>query len=420
MSFTMLVTLSAYGTSTKTAKAEKIKIRFLSLSTDDNRNKIRENYIKKNLEKEMPNVEVEYELGGGGQDYYNKLKTYNASGDLPDVWFSEQNLSLAVLNSGNCLDLTPYVKKEGFDKKFTMKEVIAPWKDGKIYCLQPGADQYFTPRLFFHKDIFTKYNIRVPKSFDELVAACKTLRSKGITPMAIVGKDGWTPNLHMLQTMMMIEDPKAVVNLVNNKTDFTNPVVKNALGRIQQLVKIGAFDKGVTNVDYGPAMEQFTSGKAAMLAMFTWELPNLEKSCKDLDFMLWPAAKSGVDTSAAIQYWGAPLSGYLVSKYTKNPEVAAKFAMYCAEQDALFYNIENKAPTSYNTGIKLTGLSKLQKKNLDQFNAAKLKVPSLWAAVYDPKMSAEISTADSKLLTGSYSPADFIKDINPVWKENGK
>ena len=38
----------------------------------------------------MPNVEVEYDLGGGGQDYANKLKAYNASGDMPDVWFSSR------------------------------------------------------------------------------------------------------------------------------------------------------------------------------------------------------------------------------------------------------------------------------------------------------------------------------------------
>lgn len=431
MSATMVISLAACGSSTKSetvkpdtsstsSSTEKVKIKFLSLSADDNRNKIRENYIKKNLEKDMPNVEVEYDLGGGGQDYYNKLKTYNASGDLPDVWFSEQNLSLVVLNSGNCLDLTPYVKKEGFDQNFTMKEVIAPWKDGKIYCLQPGADQYATPRLFYHKDMFTKNNIQIPKTFDELLTACKTLKDKGVIPMSIVGKDGWSPNLHMLQTMMMIEDPNVVVDLVNNKTDFKNPVVKNAIGRIQKLVQVGAFDPGVTNVDYGPAMEQFTSNKSAMLAMFTWELPGLEKQCKDLDYMLWPSAKEGVDTSASIQYWGAPLSGYLVSKATKNPEVAAKFAMYCTKQDALFYNTDNKAPTAYNTGIKLDGMSDLAKKNFDQFSAAKLKVPSLWSAVYDTKLSAEIATADSKLLTGQYSPDDFVKTINPLWLNNGK
>ena len=127
---------------------EKIKIKFLSLSADDNRNNIREKYIKVNAPKEFPNVEIEYDLGGGGQDYANKLKAYNASGDMPDVWFSEQNLSSVVVKAGNALDLLPYVKETGFDKLFSMPEMVAPDKDGKLYCVQPGADQYFTPRLY--------------------------------------------------------------------------------------------------------------------------------------------------------------------------------------------------------------------------------------------------------------------------------
>ena len=397
---------------------EKVVLKFLSLSSDENRNTIREKYIKVNVAKEMPNVEIEYDLGGGGQDYAIKLKAYNASGDMPDVWFSEQNLSSVVVQSGNALDLQSYVVKAGFDKKFKMKEVIAPDKDGKLYCVQPGADQYFTPRLWYHKDVFAKNNIAVPTTFDELVKACEALKKTGIIPMSIVGKDGWTPNLHMLQTMIMAEDPQVAIDLANNATDFTNPVVKNALGRIQTLVNAGAFDAGVTNVDYGPAVEAFTSGKAAMLAMFTWELSNLEKAVPDLDFMVWPSAKEGVDANNAIQFWGAPLSGYLVSAATKNPEVAANFAMFCATQDALYYNTESKAPTALDTGIAIEGMSALAQKNYDQFSNAATKVGSLWAATFSTAMSAEIATRNSMLLTGTYSPDDYIKDISPIWADN--
>lgn len=413
-------TQAAEPAKTEAPAAEKVKIKFLSLSSDDNRNNIREKYIKVNVAKDLPNVEVEYDLGGGGQDYANKLKAYNASGDMPDVWFSEQNLSSVVVAAGNALDLAKYVKDSGFDQKFKMKEVIAPDKDGKLYCVQPGADQYFTPRLWYHKDVFAKYGVEVPKTFDELVNVCKTLKGKGIVPISIVGKDGWTPNLHMLQTMIMAEDPQVALDLVNNKTDFSNPVVKSALGRIQTLVKAGAFAQGVTNIDYGPAVEMYTSGKSAMLAMFTWETTNLEKACPDTDFIVWPSAKDGVDANASIQYWGAPLSGYLVSAKTANPEVAAQFAMFCATQDALYYNIEQKAPTSLDTGVKIEGISPLLQKTLDQFSATTLKVPSLWSSVFNAQMSAEIATQNSKLLTGDYSPDDYIKAINPIWAENFK
>lgn len=410
--------VSTGGDEQEQKPAEKVRIKFLSLSSDENRNNIREKYIKVNVSKEFPNVEVEYDLGGGGQDYANKLKAYNASGDMPDVWFSEQNLSTVVISAGNALDLYPYVIETGFDKKFKMKELVQPDKDGKLYCVQPGADQYFTPRLWYHKDIFEQYNLETPKTFDELVSLCETIKSKGLVPISIVGKDGWTPNLHMVQTMIMAEDPQVAIDLANNKTDFSNPVVKNALARIQKLVQIGAFADGVTNIDYGPAIEMYTSGKAAMLAMFSWELGNLETASPDTDFIPWPSASESVDPNNVIQYWGAPLSGYLASANTKYPEIAAKFAMFCAEQDALYYNIEQKAPTMLDTGIKIEGVSPLMQKNLDQFDAAKIKVPSIWAATFNAKMSAEFATENSKLLTGKYSPDDYIKAINPVWAEN--
>jgi len=412
-------TQASGGNTVNTEKpAEKIRIKFLSLSADENRNNIREKYIKVNAPKEFPNVEIEYDLGGGGQDYANKLKAYNASGDMPDVWFSEQNLSTVVIAAGNALDLYPFVIETGFDKKFKMKDLVQPDKDGKLYCVQPGADQYFTPRLWYHKDIFEKHNLEIPKTFDELVALCEKIKGLGLVPISIVGKDGWTCNLHLVQTMIMAEDPQVAIDLSNNKTDFSNPVVKNALERIRKLVQIGAFADGVTNIDYGPAIEMYTSGKSAMLAMFSWELGNLEKASPDTDFFPWPSASDKVDPNNVIQYWGAPLSGYLASANTKYPEIAAKFAMFCAEQDALYYNIEQKAPTMLDTGIKIEDISPLMKKNLEQFEAATIKVPSIWAATFNAKMSAEYATENSKLLTGEYSPEEWIEAVNRAWAEN--
>jgi len=42
----------------------------------------------------------------------------------------------------------------------------------------------------------------------------------------------------------------------------------------------------------------------------------------------------------------------------------------------------------------------------------------MWAATFNAKMSAEFATQNSKLLTGKYSPDEWINAINPVWAEN--
>ncbi len=400
--------------------APKIKILFLSISDSDVREKIRENYIKANLEKEMPDLEVEYDLGGGGQDYASKLKVYNSSGNMPDVWFSEQNLSTVVITSGNALDLAPYIYKWEFDKKFTEKDALTPDKNGRIYSVQSGNDKFTTPRLWYHKNIFKSYGIEVPDTYNELLKVCERLRENGIVPISITGRDGWTLNLHLLQTMIMAEDPQVVLDMLNGNTDFNNPVIKRALERIIKLVQVGAFPKDVANLGYEPAINMYTSEKAAMLAAFSWELPRLEKLSPDTDFMPWPTIKGGTGNNEAVQYWGAPLSGYMVWAKTKNPEAAARFAMYCATQDALYYNIESKAPTALNTGVKVENTSLLAKKDLEQLDRAGIKVPSIWSAAFNTRTSAEISVLNSKLLTGKYSPDEYIKSINPLWNENAK
>jgi len=72
----------------------------------------------------------------------------------------------------------------------------------------------------------------------------------------------------------------------------------------------------------------------------------------------------------------------------------------------------------YDTGKEVEITSGLLKRSLAQFDAAAVKIPSMWAATFNAKMSAEFATQNSNLLTGEYSPDDWIAAINPVWAGN--
>lgn len=394
---------------------EKIKLRVITITTDENRNNIMDQFIKPNIEKEFPNLEVEFEPGGGGEDLANKIKTYNASGNLPDVFWSDAGFFSALNQAGNIMDLKPHITESGFLSKYSAPETLEHF-DGGIYSLNSGADTYFTPVVFYHTDLFEQAGVEVPQTFDEFLEVAMTLKDNGIVPVTTPGKDGWGPQLFMLQQMVQIGDPQAMIDLVGNEIDFNHPSVVAGVERIEQMAKEGVFADGIANLDYGPAMEMFTSKRSAMLMMFTWELPNLAK-IDTVDFFPIPSASDAYDPNRIVQFWGSPLNGYAVSAKTEHPDEALRLAEFLAMQDALYFESVGSAIT-LDTGNPGSELEPLMEKFLTWYNGAEVMIPSFALNSVDARMSAELATHGARLLTGEYPTADFIKEINQVWEEN--
>ena len=59
--------------------------------------------------------------------------------------------------------------------------------DGKAYAV-PYSIIYNT--VIYNKNVFAEYNLEVPKTFDEFLDVCQTLKDNGITPIALKN-DSW-------------------------------------------------------------------------------------------------------------------------------------------------------------------------------------------------------------------------------------
>ncbi|WP_235949591.1 ABC transporter substrate-binding protein [Paenibacillus glycinis] len=405
----------AASTDNSAGNEKKIKMRVITITTDENRNKIMDEYIKPNIEKALPNLEVEFEPGGGGEDMANKLKTLNASDDMPDVFWNDAGYFTPLKSTGSIMDLTSAITADGYIDKYAVPDALKH-VDGKIYSLSSGADTYFTPVIFYHKDMFEQAGVKVPTTFDEFMQVSKTLKSKDMVPAVTPGKDGWGPKLFMLQQMIQIGDPQAMADLVSNKTDFSNPSVKEGVARIEKMAKEGVFPEGISNLDYGPAMEMFTSKRAAMLMMFTWELPNLAKD-DTVDFFPFPSASDKYDPAKVVQFWGSPLNGYAVSAKTEHPDEAVKLAEFLAMADALYFE-STGAPISLKTGNAASEKSPLMQKFIDWYNPIPTKIASFALNSLDARTSAELSSQGANLLTGEYAADSFVTAMDKIWSEN--
>lgn len=397
-----------------TADTETVKLRLMSISTDGIQQDILNDYIKKNLEAEFPNVEVEFEAGGGGEDMCNKLKTYSSTGDLPDVWYSTADSAVAIIEAGNMQNLEDAVTADGFLKNYALPDALN-YKGEGIYTLSSGADTYYTPKVYYRKDVFEQNGLDVPQTFDEWMDICETLKQAGEVPITLGGKGGWTPQYFLIQQMIIAEDPQVAKDILENKADFSNPVVVNAANRIIDMVKNGYIAEGASTLSYSDARELFKAGRAAMLTGWSWDVGGLSED-ENIGIFNIPSIKAE-NTGKTIQYWGSPLNGYAVNPNSEHLDVAIKFAEYCVSQEAL-YHIEHGNMVNLQIKESDAELSDLMKLNRELYDAAELYLPTMMLNCMDSKVNAEFASIGSKLLTSDYSGEEFAEEFNAVWKEN--
>ncbi len=126
----------------------------------------------KAFEKEFPNVKVNYVNAGTGNDHYTKLQNaIKAGSGAPDVAQIEYQTLPQFALPGSLVDLRQY----GFE---SFKDAYTPSTWAAVYA---GEGLYGLPQdsgpmaLFYNKEVFDKYGIAVPKTWDEYVAAGKKL-----------------------------------------------------------------------------------------------------------------------------------------------------------------------------------------------------------------------------------------------------
>ncbi len=140
--------------------------------------------------------------------------------------------------------------------------------------------------VIYNKDIFAKYNLQVPKTYDQLLSVSKTLKSNGVTPFFGTFYDGWTVSqgwfdyaaggsLDLKSFFQSIEKDGANVgpnSSVSYEKDFLEP-----------MNKMMTLAKDYTNTDanskiYGDGNTAMANGKAAMYLQGPWAFSEISKT----------------------------------------------------------------------------------------------------------------------------------------------
>ena len=132
---------------------------------------------------------------------------------------------------------------------------------------------------------------------------CTALRKAGVTPIALDGQDQWPLERYMAYQPFRTAGESYIKSLKTGAAKFSDEAGQKSIDWLSDLGKAKCFEDGFSSVGYSDAQGLFTSGKAAVYNIGTWELPSLATDAldptvrNDVDFFTLPTTAGSV-TSA--------------------------------------------------------------------------------------------------------------------------
>ena len=345
MSLVILAALALAGCSSSSSSKEesassggKKVIKFMHLWPEGSSNaqfSIVKNIIS-DYEKQHKDVKIETEILNPDQ-YRDKLKVLASSNELPDIGMTWSDGFIKPYVEGGMLEPLDDVVKNDSELKDAfipgVKESYAV--DGKTYGLPLELNISY---VFYNKEIFKKYNLEVPKTFEEYKNVVKTLAENGVIPATVGAKDGWPASFWFMYLADRIGGPTILTDVIHGKAKMTDPAVVKAAQEVQNLVDMGGFEKGASALSNDDAKGYFMNEKAAMFLTATWELPNyttspdVKQDFKDkIGYFKFPTYEGGKGTDIN-SYVGGPGVGLFVAKDSKVKKEAKDFVGYLVKE----------------------------------------------------------------------------------------
>jgi raffinose/stachyose/melibiose transport system substrate-binding protein len=213
--------------------------------------------IARKFEQENPDVKVDF--SAPGKDYESLMKIKMAANDMPDVFSTH---GWAKIRYGNFLaDLRDQPWAAQIDQ--AIKPAVTD-ETGKVYVLPMDQDK---GGPVFNADILQEYNIKVPTTWDELLAACETIKTKSadkITCVHIGGADAWPVGQYydFFSTPLAVSpQTNDAQTLLDGKYEWNKytPLSQNLL----ELQQKGYLNKDVLTAKYSDSAKAFAEGKVA-------------------------------------------------------------------------------------------------------------------------------------------------------------
>jgi raffinose/stachyose/melibiose transport system substrate-binding protein len=230
--------------------------------------------------------------------------------------------------------------------------------EGKLWTMP----WYLLPQspVLFRKDVLARAGVEPPKTWDELLSACDTLNSQGVTPIAGGLKDGWFGGwLYSILGMQNVSTTD-VLDAVSGEQSFAEEPHSVWWERLEELRENQCFNEDINSLALYQGQQRWTDGKAAMTIVSGAAVPTFVEAAgaENVGIMNIPAWSDGPHAGRL----GQASQTLGITATTQYPQVAADFLMFMhtPERMRAFFERTGAIPADDRFDAKLIELPQQQ------------------------------------------------------------
>jgi raffinose/stachyose/melibiose transport system substrate-binding protein len=279
-------------------------------------------------------------------------------------------------------------------------------KDHKVYGVPL---EMATFQIYYNKQIFQKYDLQPPTTWDEMIQDAKTLKQHGVTPFAAAGKDNWLlPLYDDLFAATRYGGPDFEKALLDGSKKFTDPDYVAALDVLNQLKPYFPKDQmGLAETD---VQTLFATGKAAMIPEGSFALAPMQAIKSDLDlgvFAAPPAPGAVVDHPLNVGWVDA---SYGLNAKSKHQKEALELLQWMTTTDFGQLVADNLKQISLNKNVQPS--DPLLKQMVQNYRSNPTPYLMLVDFRYGTPLGSDLeATGLQKMLLGQQSASQVANDI---------
>jgi raffinose/stachyose/melibiose transport system substrate-binding protein len=330
-------------------------------------------------------------------EYDSVLQTAMNGGEGPDIFAARGGSGTKKYAEANQILALDGLNLSGFDKGILEQASF----NQKVYAV-PFAVQTLT--FFYNQEIFDKNGLKEPQTWDELIKTMETLKSKGITPLAIGGKDGYALCLMVDTIGATYLGDQWAQDAIAGKTNFADAKFKDVMKKVDSLKQYAQKDFMATAQK--DARTLFATGQTAMIIDGIWAVetyylktnPNIK-----LGSFLAPPAKAG----DPVRLYPYVDGGYAVNASSKVKEAALKVAAFTATDEFAQMYADAFAEIPGNKNVKFPESKPMLQKAVKQKNEVGLKTLFRIRSPFDagaPDISTSLGANLQGMLSGKITP----------------